>query len=120
MNQLVCPCPHMIFDKDHYHKCVLLLSKDSAGTTCHCLCAWFYDLSNPGYSVELDLHSKGKSGYVSDFNFPDSKEIKEMRERTMTEDDVPKLCPKGYTLKQIDAKIKAFDPWITEGPEKKE
>jgi len=23
----------------------------------------------------------------------------------MTEQDVPKLCPKGYTWKQIDAKI---------------
>ena len=99
-NLLSMPCPHMIFDASGYFQCELKPTKKA-----FCLCAWFYDISDPGYSVELDFHSKGKPGYVSNFNFPDSKEIKEMEKRTMTEDNVPKLCPKGFTFKQIDAKI---------------
>jgi hypothetical protein len=99
-NVLSMPCPHMIFDASGYFRCELMPFKKT-----FCLCAWFYDLNNPGFTVEVSVDSKGKPTSVSDFDFPDSNEMKELRENTVTEDDVPKICPKGFTFKQIDAKI---------------
>ena len=96
-DKLAVPCVYMIFDADGYHECELT----------RCLCAWFYDVCNPGFTVELSVNEKtGKVSSVSTFDFPDSEEYKDMVKRTMTEDDVPKLCPRGFTWKEIDAKIK--------------
>lgn len=35
-------------------------------------------------------------------------------------EDVPKLCPRGFIWDHIDAKIKAFDPWLAAPDKPKE
>jgi hypothetical protein len=100
------PCPYMIFDKGHYHECALLLSKGSDGTISHCLCpGLFYDVPGDLYSMEVD-----GTNWVTEDNFPDI--AREKAKTRMTKDDVPRLCPKGYTEKQIKAKAEALDPWL--------
>jgi hypothetical protein len=94
------PCQYMIFVSDGYIQCELKPCEKT-----FCLCAWFYDVCNPGFTIEISVDPSGKRNSVSTFDFPDSPEMKDIRERTVTEADVPKLCPKGFTFKQIDAKI---------------
>jgi hypothetical protein len=104
--EIVAPCPYMIFDANGYHKCELMPVVDSEGNNTHCVCAWFYDVCNPPITIEFSIDQKtGKVGSVSTFDLPDSEEYKDMVKRTMTEADVPKLCPRGFTYRQIDAKI---------------
>jgi len=99
------PCPYMIFDPNGYHTCELMPTK--AG---FCCCAWFYDLGNPTWHVELSINPKTKKvGAISTFDFPNSEEYKDFRERTTTEDDVSKICPCGYTFHQIDRKIEILN-----------
>jgi hypothetical protein len=110
---LAVPCKLMIYDSDGYHGCSIFtiqlfckhpeMRKEYFNPV---LCAWFYDISNPGFTIEVSIKPKThKISSISTFDFPDSTEYKEMIERTMTEADVPKLCPLGYTFKQINAKI---------------
>ena len=100
----------MIFDKDHYHCCDRMPYHFEGSGFGFYVCAWFYDMSGITFHIEYD----GK-GVVSNRNLPDIP-----REPEPNKDSVPKICPKGYAWETIDAKIKAFDPWITKDPEKKE
>lgn len=103
--RLTMPCANMIFDPEGYHKCNFLRSGDD-----FCICAWFYDVCNPGFTVEISVDSQtGKTSTVSTFGFPDGEEYKDMVENTKTEEDVPKLCPRGFSYEQIDAKIKILN-----------
>ena len=109
--ELTAPCPYMIFDPNGYHTCEL---KPCDGS--YCVCAWFYDLSNPGFTIEISRNPKtDKIGSVSTFDLPDSEEYKDMVRNTLTEDDVPKLCPRGLSFKQIDAKIKILHERVNWG-----
>ena len=93
------PCSHMILDSDGYILCELMPSEKT-----FCVCELYFDICNPTIMTEASFDSKGKISLISPFNFPDSKEMKEIRERTKSEADVPKLCPKGFTYEQIEAK----------------
>lgn len=100
------PCPYIIFDPIGYHTCSLLPADKGR----FCLCAWFYDLGNPCITIEVSIDPITKKfGAVSTFDLPQSEEYKDMVKQTKTEEDVPKLCPRGFTFKQIDAKIQVLN-----------
>lgn len=87
------PCKFMVYDKNGYHTCEIL----SAQCKDNVLCAWFYDLGNPTIHVTIKLGRIPWEKPEFKWEEPDRPEI--------TEDDVPKLCPLGYTFKEIDARI---------------
>lgn len=100
--ELAVPCPYMVFKTDGYHECAIL--REQKNSKVGPLCAWFFDLFNPTRYFQIVENKKtGKPSIISEFNFPDIPHEKEM-----TEADVPKICPKGYTDKEINAKIQPF------------
>jgi len=110
----VAPCAFMIFDEMGYHECKLQPSF-SPGPR-FCLCAFFYDVSNPLISFEFSRSLQtGECSKVSDLNFPDIYE--EKLSRTMRKTDVPSLCPKGYSFEVIADKIFALEKMYHESPE---
>jgi len=102
--ELVVPCPFMVFKANGYHECVILREQENSKVGP--LCAWFFDLFNPSWTISISRNPKtGEMASISTFDLPESEEYKDFVKRTMTEEDVPKLCPKGYTFEQIDTKI---------------
>jgi len=113
-------CPEMIFCFTGYHTCrrlpffhqedviwdekigaakIVKLKKPKTG---FCCCAAYYDVANP--PIHLEVNVRGTSvGIVSELDIPAF--AKEHEEQITTEQDVPNLCPRHFTLKQIEAKI---------------
>jgi len=100
IKRIAAPCPFMIYDKMGYHCCALKGS--------NVLCAWNYNVLGESFTVEFIKDERTSEIItVSDFVFPER--IEEIRRRAMTKEDVPKICPRGFTYEQIDAKIRALE-----------
>jgi len=97
------PCPYMVVDETHYVQCKLMPIESPPPN--FVLCAWFYDMGDPTIMMEVDVENKS---IISDLNFPEK--VEEMRKKTLTESDVPQMCPRGFTWKRIDAKIQTLLP----------
>lgn len=109
------PCKYMIYDEENYHRCSLIparAQKDHNHMN-FCTCALFYSESNPSFTIQFSVDPEsGRVGSVSTFDFPGSEEYKDLIENTLTESDVPRLCPCGFTLQQIVAKTESLEKML--------
>jgi len=107
LKELAVPCPFMVFKADGYHECSILREQGNSRTGS--LCAWFYDCFR-GTDDFVELMYEVKDGKpINPILIHESTHLPDVHRQRMKdfliESDVPKICPKGYTFKQISAKI---------------
>jgi hypothetical protein len=125
------PCPYMVYSDTGYHTCEIFNAERKAKNPHEDIgvcCAWFYDLGNPTMTFT-----------VTPGRIPQEKpniQWEPPERPSMTENDVPNICPLKYSWKEIDSRIfllnekffhskkhiremKEFEKWVKDLPKEK-
>ena len=120
------PCKIRVYSESGYHGCEILSAQSkSKGNV---VCAWFYDLGNPCLHFTVTLGRIPQEKPNIQWEPPERP--------SMTENDVPNICPLKYSWKEIDSRIfllnekffhskkhiremKEFEKWVKDLPKEK-